>query len=142
MISSSQVFLDANAIVYALDQTSDKFNQTVAIIQRLIDEGVTLCTSHHVIEEVLHVVIKINKTVSASQVVDEINKIPDLTLIEPSAQIDFAKKYALLSDKYQLGINDALILELMLDSGINRLLSFDKKMIRQAQTLGIEQVLG
>jgi len=111
----------------------------VNLIQQLLDNGVTLCTSHHVIEEVLHIARKINKT-SATEVIKEIAKIPDLVLIEPDAVLAFAERYAALSDKYNLGINDALLLQLIIDAGIGRLLSYDKQFVVKATSLGVEQV--
>lgn len=140
-MASSAVFLDANVLVYSLDKTSEQHSEAVEIIQRLLDEGTVLCTSHHVIEEVLHIVQKIPQSnTGPSEVVEEINRIPDLTLIEPAANIEFARRYAVLSQKLNSGVNDALILQLMLDSGISRLFSYDKKLLKQAKTLDIEQV--
>jgi predicted nucleic acid-binding protein len=135
------VFLDANVLVYSLDKTSEQHSETVEIIQRLLDERTILCTSHHVIEEVLHIVQRLPQSnTTLSEVVKEINKIPDLTLIEPATNIEFARRYASLSQKLKAGVNDSLILQLMLDAGITRLFSYDKKMLKQAKILGIEQV--
>jgi len=139
MTTNQQVFLDANALIYALDETNEQYASVVNLIQQLLDNDVTLCTSHHVIEEVLHIARKINKT-SATAVVKEIAKIPDLVLIEPDAVLAFAERYAALSDKYNLGINDALLLQLMIDAGIGRLLSYDKQFVVKAASLGLEQV--
>jgi predicted nucleic acid-binding protein len=141
-MANSAVFLDANVLVYSLDKTSELHGESVEIIQRLLEEKTDLCTSHHVIEEVLHIVQKIPQSgATLSTVVEEISKIPNLTLIEPAANIDFARRYAALSQKLNAGVNDALILQLMLDSGISRLFSYDKKLLKQAQVLGIEQYL-
>lgn len=137
-MTNSQVFLDANALVYALDETSEQYLDTVTRIQQLLDDGVTLCTSHHVIEEVLHIARKVNGT-DASEVVAEISKIPDLVLVEPDAIIEFAERYAVLSKKLHMGINDALLLQLMLDAGISRLFSYDKQFVNRAAKLHIEQ---
>lgn len=135
------VFLDANVLVYSLDKTSEQHSGAVEVIQRLLDERTVLCTSHHVIEEVLHIVQRIPQSnTPLSKVVEEIDKIPDLTLIEPATNIEFAKRYALLSQKLNAGVNDSLILQLMLDSGISRLFSYDKQLIKKAKILGIEQV--
>lgn len=139
MTTDAQVFLDANAIIYALDETGDQYSEVVDIIQKLLDEGVTLCTSHHVIEEVLHVA-RITNGASAAQVIEEISKIPDLVLVEPDAVLAFAKRYATLSDKFNMGINDALLLQLMLDAGITSLFSYDKKFVKRAVAFGIKQV--
>lgn len=139
MMTDAQVFLDANAIIYALDETSDQYSDTVNVIQKLLKDGVTLCTSHHVIEEVLHVVRRVNGA-SAGQVVEEISRIPDLVLIEPDAVLAFAERYAALSDKLHMGVNDALLLQLMIDAGITSLFSYDKQFVNRAVGLGIKQV--
>src|SRR5688572_8132607 len=97
-MTNSQVFLDANAIIYALDKTSEQHSSTVICIQQLLDKDVTLCTSHHVIEEVLHIARKIGNA-DASKVVREIGNIPGLVLIEPDAVLVFAERYAEPSDK-------------------------------------------
>ncbi len=138
-MASTQVFLDANALVYALDETNDRYDEVVALIQRLLDEGVTLCTSHHVIEEVVYVAHKIGTT-AASEIVKEIGKIPGLVLIEPDALLAFAERYATLSDRLHMGINDALLLQLMLDTGITKLLSYDKQFLNQAASLDIKSI--
>ena len=59
MAEADPVFLDANVIIYSLDETSQPYKQTVGAIQRLLDQGAELCTSHHVIEEVLHIIQKL-----------------------------------------------------------------------------------
>jgi predicted nucleic acid-binding protein len=137
---SSQVFLDANASVYALDETNDRYDEVVALIQRLLDEDVTLCTSHHVIEEVVRITRKIS-SVTAGKVIKEISKIPDLVLVEPNAVLAFAERYATLCDVQHMGVNDALLLQLMIDAGIGRLFSYDKQFQNRAANLGIKPVV-
>jgi predicted nucleic acid-binding protein len=138
-MTSSPVFLDANALVYALDETSNQYEKVVALIQGLLDKGVTLCTSHHVIEEVLHIARRVSN-VGAGDVVKEISKIPGLVLVEPDAMLAFAERYAALSDRLHMGVNDALLLQLMLDAGITRLFTYDKQFMSRAKELGIELV--
>jgi len=138
-MTSSQVFLDANAIIYALDKTCEQHSEIVACIQRLLDEDITLCTSHHVIEEVLYIARKIGDT-TTGKIVNEIGKIPDLVLVEPDATLAFAERYAELSDRLRMGVNDALLLQLMCDAGITRLLSYDKQFLDRAGALGIESI--
>jgi len=92
MTNSFQVFLDANILIYALDETSALYSDVVAAIQRLLDNGVTLCTSHHVIEEVLHIARRVSGTTTL-EVVAEISKIPALVLVEPDAVLAFAERY-------------------------------------------------
>jgi predicted nucleic acid-binding protein len=139
-MAKSPVFLDANALVYALDETSDQYGEVVSTVQRLLDEGVTLCTSHHVIEEVLHIARKVS-SVAASEVVNELGKIPGLVLVEPDAVLTFAERYAALSDKLHMGVTDALLLQLMLDAGITQLFSYDKQFVNRAADVGIESVV-
>jgi predicted nucleic acid-binding protein len=139
-MTSLQVFLDANVLVYALDETSDRYDEVVGLIQQLLYDGVTLCTSHHVVEEVVHIVRKIG-TSTASEVVKEISKVPDLVLIEPDAVLAFAERYATLSDVQHMGVNDALLLQLMLDAGITQLFSYDKQFLNRAAGLGIVSIV-
>jgi predicted nucleic acid-binding protein len=139
-MASSQVFLDANVLVYALDETNDRYYEVVTEIQRLLDSDVTLCTSHHVIEEVLHIAHKISG-VTTVEVVKEIGNIPGLVLIEPDAVLAFAERYAALSDKLHMGVNDALLLQLMLDAGIMQLFSYDKQFNNRAADLGITSIV-
>lgn len=139
-MTSSQTFLDANTLIYALDETSEQHAAVVDTVQRLLDKDVTLCTSHHVIEEVLHVVRKIGGT-TAGEVVKEIGKIPGLVLIEPDAVLAFAERYSVLIDKLRMGVNDALLLQLMLDAGITQLFSYDKQFVNRATGLGIESAI-
>ncbi len=141
MMADSLIFLDANAIVYALDITSPQNKATVSVIQRLTQENVTLCTSHHVIEEVLHIARKISRgKTQLMDVMREVSAIPDLVFIEPHATIDFAKRYAELGDTMHMGVNDALLLQLMIDAGITKLFSYDKQFVASAAKLQIEHV--
>ena len=138
----SPVFLDANAIVYVLDETSSYYSCAVQLVQRILAGGAELCTSHHVIEEVIYVIGKATGgNITALQVVDEIEKIPNLVLVEPAAKLSFAKSYSGLIDDYNLGVNDALLLQLMIDSGITKLLSYDKKFVNKAKLFGISCVV-
>jgi len=142
MTANSPVFLDANALVYALDQTSQPYGVTVEAIQKLLSQDVQLCTSHHVIEEVLHVVRKlVQSSITSTQVVNEIALIPNVVLIEPAADLAFASRYAALSESLSMGINDALLLQLMIDAGINRLFTYDKRFMSKASIMGIESVI-
>jgi predicted nucleic acid-binding protein len=127
-------------LVYALDETNDRYDEVVALIQQLLDEDVTLCTSHHVIEEVVHITRKISAT-TAGEVIKEVGKIPDLVLVEPDAVLAFAERYALLRDAQHMGVNDALLLQLMIDAGIDRLFSYDKQFLNRAAALGIKPVV-
>jgi predicted nucleic acid-binding protein len=124
------VLLDANVLIYYLDETADSHVATVDILQELVNDQEQLATSHHIIEEVLFIF----------DVVKKISELPNLILVEPSPSIDFAKRYAELSQKLHAGINDALILQLLLDAGIMKIFSYDKKLLKQAQSLSIEQV--
>jgi predicted nucleic acid-binding protein len=53
------VLLDANVLIYYLDETANKNTETTRLLQRLVDEQEQLVTSHHIIEEVLFTVLKI-----------------------------------------------------------------------------------
>lgn len=138
---ASPVFLDANAIIYALDETSEFYDRTVTAIQNLLKDSSELCTSHHVIEEVIYAAVKsTDGKTRPSQVVNEIGKIPGLVLIEPAADMDFVLRYAKLCERHNLGVNDALLLQLMLDGGLTQLFSYDKQFAAKAAKLGISNI--
>lgn len=134
------VLLDANVIIYYLDETAEKNAETVGILQNLVDEQEQLVTSHHVIEEVLFVLSKIQPDANLFNAVRRIGEIPGLILVEPSPHIGFAERYATLRDKLKMGINDALLLQLMLDADITHLYSYDKQLVNRAIDLGIKQL--
>lgn len=129
------IFLDANVLVYYLDETSDFHQPTIKKLQELVDDQQQLATSHHVIEEVLFVLRKLEADIE--EAIERISKIPSLTLVEPSPSIEFSRRYAHLSAKLDMGVNDALLLQLMLDAGLPRMFSYDKKFLKQAQLLNI-----
>lgn len=134
------VLLDANVLIYYLDETAEKNAETVKRLQQLVDDQEQLVTSHHIIEEVLFTLSKIEPGANLAKAVQRIGEIPGIILAEPSPHLAFAKRYAALSDKLHMGINDALLLQLMLDAGITRLFSYDKQFVQRAAQLGIEQV--
>jgi len=134
------VLLDANVLVYYLDETSDNHVLTIDLLQELIDDDEQLVTSHHIIEEVLYIFSRIDPGIDLTRIVEKISKLPNLILAEPSPSIDFAMRYSQLSEKLKAGVNDALIMQLVLDAGITKIFTFDKKLQRDAQTLNIEQV--
>lgn len=134
------VLLDANVLIYYLDETAEKNTETVNLLQNLVDEQEQLVTSHHVIEEVLFVLSKIYPEADLVKAVHRIGEIPGLILAEPSPNLGFAERYATLRGKLHMGINDALLLQLMLDAGVDRLFSFDKQFVDRATNLGIKQV--
>lgn len=142
MIDENTIFIDANAIIYALDKTNELYEHAVKIIQKLQEKEAIICTSHHVIEEVLHIVQRIPHIDSTlSDTVEEIAKIPNLLLIEPGANLDFAKRFAVLSQNFYLEVNDALILQLILDTNITKLFSYDQKLIKSAAKLNISNIM-
>jgi predicted nucleic acid-binding protein len=135
------VLLDANVLVYYLDETSDSHVLTIDLLQKLIDDDEQLVTSHHIIEEVLFISSKIDPVINLSRIVEKISKLPNLILAEPSPSIDFAMRYAQLSGRLKVGVNDALILQVVLEAGITKIFTFDKKLQKDALVLNIEQVI-
>ena len=112
----------------------------MSVIQRLIRQNATLCTSHHVNEAVLRVARKISR--SKTQLMDVMRKvsvIADLVFIELQAAIDFTNRYAELADTMNMGLNDARLLQLMVDAGI-KLLSYDKQLVASTTKLHIELI--
>lgn len=135
------ILLDANVLIYYLDETAEKNVETVTLLQSLVDEQEQLVTSHHVIEEVLFALSKIQPDADLVKAVHRISEIPELILVEPSPHLAFAERYAALKTTHQMGVNDALLLQLMLDVGITRLFSYDKQFVSRAASLGIEQAV-
>lgn len=138
MTNDEPVFIDANALIYFLDETAAQHDETVALLQELINDGAELFTSHHVLEEVLYIVSRLSsepKVLSAA--VEQIASIPDINLIEPEPTFDFARDYINLYATSKVGINDTLLLQLMIDAGLKKILSFDVKLIQQASLLDI-----
>jgi len=135
------VLLDANVLVYYLDETAEYYPGVVQKLQELVDDQEQLITSHHIIEEVLFILSRYDPTADLEKAVERISAIPELVLIEPSPHIDFAKRYATLSKRLNMGLNDALLLQLMLDAGISRLFSYDKKFVNKAALAGIGKVI-
>ena len=134
------VFLDANVLVYYLDDSSDSYKLTINQLQKLLNDDEQLVTSHHVIEEVLFVISKIDPKLDLTKIIKKIAELPSLILVEPSPSLDFALRYAELSKKLKAGVNDALILQLILDAGIAKVFTFDKKLRSQASLLGIDTI--
>ena len=134
------VLLDANVLIYYLDETANENAETVRLLQTLVDEQEQIVTSHHVIEEVLFVFSKVQSNVELVKIVRRIGEIPGIILAEPSPHLAFAERYAALRNELQMGINDALLLQLMVDAGITKLFSYDKQFVRKAAQLGIEQI--
>lgn len=120
------MLLDANILIYYLDETAEKNLETVHLLQDLVDEQEQLVTSRHVIEEVLFVLSKIYPEADLVKAVHRIGEIPGLILVEPSPHLGFAERYATSRDQQKMGVNDALLLQLMLDTDISHLFSYDK----------------
>jgi len=135
------VLLDANILVYYLDETADHYLDVVRKLQALVDDQEQLITSHHILEEVLFILSKYDATADLEKAVERIAAIPELLLIEPTPHIDFAKRYATLSRRLNMGLNDALLLQLMLDAGISQLFSYDKKFVNKASLVGIKKIV-
>jgi predicted nucleic acid-binding protein len=134
------ILLDANVLIYFLDETSDFHPYVLGKLQEIEDEQEQIVTSHHIIEEVLFILSKVQLDSKLNLAIDKISNIPGIILAEPSASIDFARRYALLSKKHKLGINDALILQLMLDANISHLYSYDNKLTESAHRLGLHTI--
>ena len=129
--------LDANVLIYYLDETADYHTEVIQRLQQLVDEQEQLITSHHILEEVLFVLSKYVPDANLEKAIERIGALPELVLVEPSPHIDFAKRYAALAERLNMGINDALLLQLMRDAGIKQLFSYDKKFINKALAVGI-----
>jgi predicted nucleic acid-binding protein len=141
MSKLSSVFIDADVLVYFLDETAMQHVATIALLQELVDAQVGLYTSHHVIEEVLYIVSKLAAEKDAAGVaIQNIAALPGLALIEPEADFSFANRYVKLWQLSSFGINDALLLQLIIDAGIECLFSFDKALLKKALSYDIKTV--
>ena len=67
------------------------------------------------------------------------SEIPIVNVRNFSTQV--VAELAVLSDKFNTGVYDALLLQIMLDAGISSLFSYDKKFVNRAVALGIKQVV-
>lgn len=141
MEKPASVFLDANVLIYFLDKTAKQHSVTISNLQNLVDKQAQLYTSHHVIEEVLFIVSKLASSKAAVTVaIKQIAELPGLLLVEPATDLQFALRYVELWQKTSLGINDALLLQLIIDGNIGQIFSFDAVLLRQAKKFGIQAV--
>jgi predicted nucleic acid-binding protein len=131
------VFLDANVLLYYLDSGSPHHTQTEDTLSHLIEVGAALCTSHHALEEVLHVTLQVFGVEAVADALEDISKIPGLYLMEPMADFAFAQRYTKLLESVNIGLNDCLILQLMLDNDITDLYTYDEKLARAATALNL-----
>ena len=136
-----EVFLDANVLLHYLDNSSTHHKQVQQQIVLYMEENRTLYTSHHVLEEVLHITASVFGVDSLQQALNDIAAISHIEFIEPAPTIDFAHRYIHLRDSANIGLNDCLLLQLMLDNDIALLYTYDQKLAAAAQTLGIHPAL-
>lgn len=142
MSKPASVFLDANVLIYFLDETAQLHQTTVATLQKLVDDEVELFTSHHVVEEVLFIVNKLAGTASdLATAIRTIGQLPGLTLIEPDADMAFAARYVKLVEQTHLGVNDALLIQLMFDTNLHYLFTFDQPLLKRAAPFGIRSAI-
>lgn len=138
---SKGVFLDANALVYFLDETAELHATTVSLLQNLVNDKAELYTSHHVIEEVLFIVNKLAGEPAALDItVRKISGLPGIELLEPETDLKFESRYIKLVHRAKLGVNDALLIQIMLDAGLRRICSFDTDLLKRTRHLGIQAV--
>lgn len=138
--SLQTVFLDANVLAYYLDEDADQHRETVKTLQKLIDSNAELFSSHHAIEETLHVFYALTREKAfALQAAKRISTLP-IRLIEPDASSDFTLRYLHLFQATNVGLNDCLLLQLMLDNKITHLYTYDEKLARAATTLNIRSI--
>lgn len=141
MSKTGPVFIDANVLIYFLDETAVQHEQVISTLQRLNDTSIGLYTSHHVLEEVLFIVSRLSQDKDITSVaIAQIANIPNLNLVEPAADFGFALNCVNLYKSSNVGINDTLLLQLMLDAGITCLFSYDEKFLKQADSLAIQGI--
>lgn len=104
MNEAVSAFLDANVLIYLLDETTEQHAATITALQKIAE-------------------------------------LPGLELMEPPADLDFAERYVRLWQKTNMGINDALLLQIMLEAGIDHIFTYDTELLKQARKLGIRGVV-
>lgn len=135
--SDLAVFLDANVLLYYIDASSPHHQSVVETLTSLIEAGTKLHTSHHALEEVLHVTLSVFGTDAVRGALNDISAIPGLLLIEPAPVFEFAERYTTLLATTNVGLNDCLLLQLMLDNNITHLYTYDQKLAAAATALNI-----
>ncbi len=138
--SLQTVFLDANVLAYYLDEDADQHKETVTTLQKFIDSGAELFSSHHAIEETLHVFYALthDKTF-ALEAAERISDMP-IELVESDASSDFTLRYLHLFQTTNVGLNDCLLLQLIIDNDIDVIYTYDEKLGRTATTFSISRI--
>ncbi|MFZ1249213.1 MAG: type II toxin-antitoxin system VapC family toxin [Candidatus Saccharimonadales bacterium] len=139
-VKDGSIFLDANVLLYYLDGSSPHHKATEDTLRQFVESGTALCTSHHALEEVLHVTLQVYNAEAATAALEDIANIPGLSLVEPLADFAFAQRYTKLLESVNVGLNDCLILQLILDNGIHTLYSYDQALSRAATALNIRSI--
>ncbi len=135
------VFLDANVLIYYLDETVEFHTQTLSQLEELLNNGAQLYTSHHAIEEVLHAFYHLTHDKQLTAVVPEtLQKLP-ISLVEPEPALAFAEHYAHIFIGTNIGLNDCLLLQLVLDNHLTDLYTYDVKLQAAARQQGIQLTL-
>jgi predicted nucleic acid-binding protein len=142
MDSSGQIFLDANVFVYFFDETSELHDDAVSKLEHLSHtDGAGFYTSHHVVEEVLFAASRfLSGKHEVERLAERLTAMPNVNLVEPLAELAFVERYVALWGKAKCGLNDALLLQIMLDRCISKVFSYDVALLSQAQKLGLEDV--
>ena len=134
-------FIDANVFLYYLDPVAPQHAEVCTTLENLLNSDATTYTSHHAIEEVLHTTFLLSRNTQVVQsAAKQLSTIPAVSFIEPEESFDFAHRYAQLFHNASVGLNDCLLLQLMLDNNITHLYTYDEKLARAASTLNIRSI--
>ena len=134
-------FIDANVFVYYLDPNTPQHLEVCTTLEEILNSDTAAYTSHHVIEEVLRSIFLITRSAQMVQAaVHQLASMDEVVFVEPEASFDFARKYTRLFHSVSVGLNDCLLLQLMLDSGITHLYTYDEKLARAAIALGLHPI--
>lgn len=117
------VYLDANIFGYANYGTAEKGELATKILEKIAsgkEHGVTSCLT---LDEVMWICIKQKKTSEMRQVISDIYRIPNLTILEAPSRIailavDFV-------EEYNLKPRDAVHCAVMRENGIETIYSED-----------------
>lgn len=133
-------FLDSNVLSYYKDDTSSHREEAAKILFRLQKEDADLYVSPLILDEVIHTALFVFRQKKVREVfpklrklVEEILKIPKLTIINPPTDFTAQKDVIDLMEKYSLHPRDAYHLLTMWKNGIDAFATFDADFTRVFQ---------
>ena len=128
----SDVFVDANVIVYYQDTTSPFCQRATEVLESLIDEGHRGIITPWVINEIHYLYLRAKGQEKAKKVIESMLKIPSLELVDMSLSIQDIKGVIAMAAKYRLKTFDAFHAYYCKRLKIKEIASFDRDFERVA----------